>query len=71
MIIGNPISKNLMKPWGSNSKANSIRGKLFNRYTGPGNPLKQQVDFNDYTGQIYKIMINHLRKMMNVLCIMI
>ena len=20
MIIGNPISKNLMKPWGSNSK---------------------------------------------------
>ena len=55
MIIGNPISKNLMKPWGSNSKTNSIRGKLFNRYTGPGNPLKQQVDFNNYTGQIYKI----------------
>ena len=55
MIIGNPISKNLMKPWGSNSKANSLRGKLFNRYTGPGNPLKTQVDFNDYTGQIYKI----------------
>ena len=40
---------------GSNSKANSIRGKLFSRYTGPGNPLKQQVDFNDYTGQICKI----------------
>ena len=28
MVIGNPISKNLMKPWGSNSKANSVRGKL-------------------------------------------
>ena len=55
MITGNPISKNLMKPWGSNSKANSLRGKLFNRYTGPGNNLKQQLDFNPYTGEIYKI----------------
>ena len=55
MIIGNPISKNLMKPWGSNAKKNSLRGKLFNRYTGPGNNLKQQLDFNPYTGQIYKI----------------
>ena len=55
MITGNPISKNLMKPWGSNSKPNSIRSKLFNRYTGPGNNLKQQLDFNPYTGKIYKI----------------
>ena len=55
MIIGNPISKNLMKPWGSNSKPNSLRGKMFNKYTGPGNDLKSQVDFNQYTGQIYKI----------------
>ena len=55
MIIGNPISKNLMKPWGSNAEANSLRGKLFNRYIGPGNPVRQQVDFNPYTGQIYKV----------------
>ena len=55
MITGNPISKNLMKPWGSNAKSNSIRGKLFNKYTGPGNDLKQQLDFNPYTGEIYKI----------------
>ena len=55
VITGNPISKNLMKPWGSNSKPNSIRGKLFNKYTGPGNPIQQQVDFNPYTGQIYKV----------------
>ena len=55
IITGNPISKNLMKPWGSNAKSNSIRGKLFNRYTGPGNNLKQQLDFNPYTGEIYKI----------------
>ena len=55
MITGNPITMNLMKPWGSNSKANSLRGKLFNRYTGPGNPIKQQVDFNEYTGKIYKV----------------
>ena len=55
MITGNPITKNLMKPWGSNSKPNSLRERLFNRYTGPGNPVQQQVDFNPYTGQIYKI----------------
>ena len=55
MITGNPISKNLMKPWGSNAKPNSLRGKIFNRYTGPGNPVQQRVDFNPYTGQIYKV----------------
>ena len=52
-IISNPISKNLLKPWGSNS--NSLRSKLFNKYTGPGNPVEKQVDFNPYTGQIYKV----------------
>ena len=55
IVIGNPISKNLMKPWGSNSKPNSLRRKLFNRYTGPGNLVQQQVDFNPYTGQTYKV----------------
>ena len=55
IITGNPISKNLMKPRGNNSKPNSLRGKLFNCYTGPGNPVQQQVDFNLYTGQIYKV----------------
>ena len=55
VITGNPITKNLMKPWGSNAKPNSLRGKIFNRYTGPGNSVQQQVDFNPYTGKIYKI----------------
>ena len=32
-----------------------FNNKLFNRYTGPGNPVQQQVDFNPYTGQIYKV----------------
>ena len=54
-ITGNPISKNVLKPWGSNSNPNSLRGKLFNRYTGPGNPVENQVDFHPYTGQIYKV----------------
>ena len=54
-ITGNPISKNLLKPWGSNSNPNSLRGKLFNKYTGPGNPIQDQVDFHPYTGQIYKV----------------
>ena len=55
VITGNPISKNLLKPWGSNSKPNSLRGNLVNRYTGPGNPIYDQIDFHPYTGQIYKI----------------
>ena len=54
-IISNPVSKNLLKPWASNTPSNSLRSKLFNKYTGPGNPIKKQVDFNKYTGQIYKV----------------
>ena len=54
-IIGNPISKNLLKPWGSNGKPNSLREKLFNKYTGPGNPVEKQIDFLPYTGQTYKV----------------
>ena len=54
-IISNSISKNLLKPWGSFAKPNSLRGKLFNKYTDPGNPIEKQVDFHPYTGQIYKV----------------
>ena len=54
-IISNPVSKNLLKPWGSFAKPNSLRSKLFNKYTDPGNPIEDQVDFNPYTGQIYKV----------------
>ena len=50
VITGNPITKNLMKPWGSNKEKT-----IFNKCTGPGNNLKQQLDFNPYTGEIYKI----------------
>ena len=38
-----------------NVNPNSLRGKLFNKYTGPGNPVEKQVDFHPYTGQIYKV----------------
>ena len=54
-IISNPISKNLLKPWGSFAKEGSLRSKLFNKYTDPGNPIEKQVDFHPLTGQIYKI----------------
>ena len=54
-IISNPISKNLLKPWASNASPNSLRSKLFNKYTDPGNPIEEQVDFHPYTGQIYKV----------------
>ena len=50
IITGNPITKNLLKPWGSNKEKT-----IFNKYTGPGNNLKRQLDFNPYTGEIYKI----------------
>ena len=51
-IISNPISKNLLKPWG-NANPNSLKSKLLNKYTGPGNLVEKQVDFHPYTGQIY------------------
>ena len=54
-IISNPVSRNLLKPWGSFAKEGSLRSKLFNKYTDPGNPIEKQVDFNPYTGQIYKV----------------
>ena len=54
-IISNPVSRNLLKPWGSFAKPNSLRAKLFNKYTDPGNPIEKQVDFHPYTGEIYKV----------------
>ena len=50
VITGNLITKNLLKPWGSNKEKT-----IFNKYTGPGNPIEKQVDFHPYTGQIYKV----------------
>ena len=54
-IISNPISRNLLKPWASNADPNSLRSKLFNKYTDLGNDIEKQVDFHPYTGQIYKV----------------
>ena len=54
-IISNPVSRNLLKPWASFAKPNSLRSKLFNKYTDPGNPIEEQVDFHPLTGEIYKV----------------
>ena len=54
-IISNPLSRNLLKPWASNAAPNSLRSKLFNKYTDPGNPIEEQVDFHPLTGQIYEV----------------
>ena len=51
VITGNPITKNLMKPWGSNKEKT-----IFNKFTGPGNDLSKQVKFNFKTGEIYQIL---------------
>ena len=78
MITSNKITSNLMKPWESNydrksnSKSKSLREKAFNKYTGPGNLVHLQVDFNPKTGEIYiRFMMNHLLQMIAVQCIMI
>ena len=58
---GNPISKNLMKPWGVNAKKGSIRSKIFGNYVGPGNCFHDcknglnQVDLDPNTGEIIRI----------------
>ena len=54
-VISNPISRNLLKPWASNADPNSLRSKLFNKYTDPGNPIEKQVNFHPLTGEIYKV----------------
>ena len=51
VITGNPITKNLMKPWGSYKEKT-----IFNKYTGPGNDLSKQLKFNSKTGEIYQIL---------------
>ena len=51
VITRNPITKNLMKPWGSNKEKT-----IFNKYTGPGNDLSKQLKFNSKTGEIYQIL---------------
>ena len=51
VITGNPITKNLMKPRGSNKQKT-----IFNKYTGPGNDLSKQLKFNSKTGEKYQIL---------------
>ena len=61
VITGNPITKNLMKPWGVNVKKESIRSKMFGNCVGPGNCYHDceyglnQVDLDPNTGEIIKI----------------
>ena len=70
VITGNPISKNLMKPWGSNAKPNALRGKLFNRYTGPGNPVHNKLILILIPVEYIKFMILLLQTMIGVQCFM-
>ena len=61
VITGNPITKNLMKPWGVNAKKGSLRSKIFGNYVGPGNCFHDcknglnQADLDPNTGEIIKI----------------
>ena len=61
VISGNPITKNLMKPWGVNAKKGSLRNKMFGNYIGPANCFHDcknglnQVDLDPNTGEIIRI----------------
>ena len=64
-IISNAISKNLLKPWGSDAKANSLRSKLFNNIQVPVIPLKNKlifvhilVKYTKFMTLLYQIMID-------------
>ena len=70
-IISNPISKNLSKPWSSNANPNSLRGKLFNKYTGPGNPVENKSIFILIQVKYTKSMTHHQVKMIDAVCCMI
>ena len=69
-ITSNPISKNLLKPWGSNSNPNSLRGKLFNRYTGPGNTVENKSLFTHIRVKYTKFMIYHQVITIDAVCYM-
>ena len=76
VITSNKITSNIMKPSNydrkSNSKSKSLREKAFNKYTGPGNKVHLQVDFNPKTGDIYKrFTISPLLQTIVVQCYMI
>ena len=51
VITGKPITKKLMKPWGSNKEKT-----IFNKYTSPGNDISKQLKFNSKTSEIYQIL---------------
>ena len=70
-ITGSPISKNLLKPWGSNSNSNSLRSKLFNKYTGPGNPVENKLIFIHIRVKYTKSMILWHQIMIDIVCYMI
>ena len=61
VITGNPITKNLMRPWAVNTKKGSIRNKRFGNYVGPGNCFHDcknglnQVGLDPNTGENIKI----------------
>ena len=55
-VISNPVSRNLLKPWGSFAKPNSLRSKLFNKYTDPGNPMKNKLIFIRIQAKYTKFM---------------
>ena len=55
-IISNPISRNLLKPWASNAKPNSLRSKLFNKILTLGVVLKNKLIFTRIRVKYTKFM---------------
>ena len=69
-VISNPISRNLLKPWASNADPNSLRSKLFNKYTDPGIQLRNKSIFIRIRVKYIKFMIHHYQIMIDAVCFM-
>ena len=65
VITGNPITKNLLKPWGSNKQKT-----IFNKYTGQEILLKNKLIFILIQVKYIKLMILLHLIMIDVLCFM-
>ena len=70
VITGNPITKNLMKPWGSNAKPNSLRGKIFNLIQDLEIQFNNKLILILIQVKYIKFMILPLQKMIDVVCYM-
>ena len=57
-IISNPISKNILRPWGSNSNPNSLRGNCLTNILDQVILFKKKLIFTHIRDRYIKFMIH-------------